>query len=114
MDVSSSLFELAAAELRRTGIILQQRPGEYCVNVKSGSAATAYVTDDLADAIEHGRALAAALPSPEIPDPPESTRPKRRRRQPLRMTPKAIRRRMIRAHNHRLRARALKQQRDEN
>jgi len=110
---SPTLFAAVVAELAACGVQLAARPGEYVVNFRGGTEATAYVTDDLADAIEHGRALAASI----VPaNPPaasrEPTRGKRRRR-PLRMTPKAVRRRMIKAHNRRLRARVIRQEEKE-
>ena len=52
-----------------------------------------------------GRSMAARAPVPA--DPAQG----KRRRRPLRMTPKAINRRKMKAHNYRLRARALKKQR---
>jgi hypothetical protein len=101
-----SLFELAHAELHKLGITLARLPVEYRINFRNGADATARIVETLDEAIELGRALAA-----EAPTTPAAERGRRRR--PLRMTPKAIRRRMIRAHNHRMRARALKQQREE-
>lgn len=96
-------FELAAAELRALGITLARLPGEYCVNYRNGGDRTARLAEDLEQALELGRALAAAAPAPSV----------RRGRRPLRMTPKAVRRRMIRQHNRRLRARMLRRQREE-
>lgn len=40
-------------------------PGEYHVNYEDGTGATNYVTDTLADALEHGRAMAP--PPPKLP-----------------------------------------------
>jgi hypothetical protein len=57
---SPTLFAGVVAELAARGVQLAARPGEYVVNFRGGTEATAYVTDDLADAIEHGHALAAA------------------------------------------------------
>lgn len=94
-----SPFELAAAELRALGIVLTRLPGEYRVNYRNGGDGTARLAEDLEQAVELGRALAADAPAPAA----------RRGRRPLRMTPKAVRRRKIKAHNYRLRARALKQ-----
>ena len=99
-----SRFELAARELRALGVTLAALPGEYRVNFSGGGDATAYLTDDLDDAIEHGRAVARAA---EAKPPPPA-----RKWQKKKMTPKAIRRRMIRAHNRRMRARAIRQQRE--
>ena len=69
-----------------------------------------YLTDDLQDAFEHGRALAASQLAPPAPEkPPEIIRRKWRR--PI--NGKAQRRRMIKAHNYRMRARAIKKQRED-
>ena len=94
-----SPFELAAAELRALGISLRRLPGEYRVNYRNGGEDTARLAEDLDQAVELGRALATAAPLPAV----------RRGRRPLRMTAKAIRRRMIRAHNRRRRARVIRQ-----
>jgi len=99
-----SCFELAARELRVLGITLTRLPGEYRVNFHNGTDATACITETLEDAIEHGRALARASPAKLV-------RPARKR--PLRMTPKVVRRRMIRAHNRCMRARAIRQERED-
>jgi hypothetical protein len=97
-----SRFELAARELRLLGITLTRLPGEYRVNFRAGPDATALMVETLDQALELGRVMAA-----EAPAPPGPAHGKRGRR-PLRMTPKAIRRRMIRAHNRRIHALALK------
>ena len=103
-----SLFEMAAAQLRTLGIVLTPLPGEYRVNFKDGSDDTAYVTDDLIDAIEHGHALAGRRDFPVLIEAAaaEGRRAWRQRRRS--MSAKAMRRRAILAHNHRMRARALK------
>jgi hypothetical protein len=104
-----SAFAQTVAELAAQGVRLRARPGEYVVNIAAGGDATAYVTDDLADAIEHGSAMAATIEhrSSAVPsaDAPRGKRPRRLRR----MTPKAIRRRAIKRHNRRRHARALRQ-----
>jgi hypothetical protein len=110
---SPTLFVSVVAELAARGVRLTARPGEYCVNFRDGSDATAYVTDDLSDAIEHGRALARAVHRPaDAAAPAQPARAKRRRRPPA-MTPKARHGRVIKQHNRRLRARMLRQQREE-
>jgi hypothetical protein len=63
----------------------------------SGKPKTAYFTDDLADAREHGRAMGAARAADQAATTQESTQ----------------RRRLIRQHNRRLRARAIKKPREE-
>jgi len=103
-DRHPALFADSVADLAARGIRLAARAGEYCVNFADGAPTTAYVTDDLMDAIEHGWALARSLPGPDT----APVSPLRRRRRPARMTAKAIRRRAIRRHNRRLRARMLR------
>jgi hypothetical protein len=96
------------------------------VNFRAGSTdATAYFSDNLDDAVEYGRVMAASAlagfiargrRAQEAADraitETAGKAPRRRQRRPLKMTPKAIRRRMIRLHNRRLRARAIKRQDD--
>jgi hypothetical protein len=65
------------------------------------------MAETLDEALALGRSMAADASAPAGP------RRTTRRRRPRRMTPKAIRRRMIRAHNHRMRARAFKTQRED-
>ena len=97
-------FELAAGELRKLGITLRQLPGEYQVNLTGGPDENALAAETLEEALELGRDMAKTLA-------PATAGPRgKRRRRPLRMTPKAVRRRMIRAHNRRVRARAIHQQ----
>jgi hypothetical protein len=57
-------FELAAAELRALGIILARLPGEYRVNYRSGSDATARMAETLDEALELGRSMAADAVAP--------------------------------------------------
>jgi hypothetical protein len=116
-------FEIARDDLRRIGIKLTMHPGTYCVNFAQGSTeATAYFTDDLADAVEHGRAMAASAlagfiergrRAQEAVDQAmaaATVKParRRRRRAPPRSA-KARRRALIKAHNRKLRSRALRQ-----
>jgi hypothetical protein len=101
-----SLFEQARAELAAQGVKLHTRPGEYVVNVRGTPPDKAYVTDDLDAAIDIGRQLAAMIANQHVaktvPAAEGATDQPRRRRKPRRMTPKAMRRRMIRQHNRRL------------
>jgi hypothetical protein len=105
-DKALSPFELATAELRALGITLARLPGEYRVNFRNGADATALTVETLDEALALGHSMAADAPAPANPA------HGRRRRRPLRMTPKAIRRRMIRQHNLRMRSRVLRQQQD--
>src|SRR5437588_10444203 len=95
-----SRFELATRELRALGITLIRLYGEYCVNYRNGTDATAVCLSALAHAIALGRAM-AVVASAEGTAVPVSA--------PRRMTPKAIisSRRMIRAHKRRMHALAL-------
>jgi hypothetical protein len=105
-----SLIMQIMDELRARGVLITNRGGDWCVNVRGGAQATEYLTDDLQDAFEHGRAMAASLlAAPEPEKPPEIFR--RKWRKP--MSARAQRRRMIVAHNYRMRARAIKKQREE-
>jgi hypothetical protein len=108
MSETPSPFERAAAELRKVGITLRKPPGEYQVNLTGGPDENALAAETLDEAVELGREMAKTL----APAPAGAARGKKYLR-PLRMTPKAIRRRRIKAHNYRLRARALKKQREE-
>lgn len=56
-----------ADELRRLGMAFQSAPGEYRVNYRGGSDATAYFTEDLADALATGRQMAERAPPPPLP-----------------------------------------------
>jgi hypothetical protein len=96
-------FELATAELRKLGITLRHLPGEFSVNFRDGNDATARTAETLEDAVELGRDM-AKRPAPAATT--TTAAPGKRYRRPRRMTPKAQRRRMIRQHNRRMRARA--------
>ncbi len=104
-----SRFELAARELRALGITITRLPGEYRVNIRDGTEATAQAVETLDEALALGRSMAAAVPCALV----RSAAAFHQRRGRLGMTPKAVRRRMIRAHNHRMRARAIKEQRED-
>jgi len=113
-DQPPSLFATARAELRAIGIDLTMHPGTWCVNFRGARDATAYFSDDMADAIEHGHAMAASRAIDADPAAPATTgKSPRRKWRPRKMTPKAQRRRLIRQHNRRLRARAIKKPREE-
>lgn len=107
---SQSRFELVAAELRERGLIIRRWPGEYRVNFRNGGDRTARFAEDLDQALEIGREMAAKAAADRTA---AKRAPRRRKRWRKRMTPKARRRRFIRAHNRRARARVLRKQRDE-
>ena len=101
---SLSRFELVVNELRALGLTLRRLPGEYCVNFRNGGDATARMAEDLDQALELGREMAAEAAASRV----ATKQPPRRRWRRKRMTPKARRRRFILGHNRRLRARALR------
>jgi hypothetical protein len=106
-----SLIMSIVDELRAHGILITSRAGGWCVNVRGGTEATAYVTDDLQDAFEHGRAMAvSAAQDAVVPDKP-SLKVRRKWRRPV--SARAMRRRFIRQHNMRLRSRTAQKERDE-
>ena len=142
--------------MRKLGITLAQRPGEYSVNLDGGPDENALTAETLDEAVELGIDMAKTFPpataahiAAKIPpgkvltgkdaldlakaiaqDPRVNARPEnrealeelaqciaaataaagKRHRRPRRMTPKAQRRRMIRAHNRRASTRGLRQQ----
>ena len=46
---------------------MKQAPGEYRVNFRNGRSATEYATDDLQDALQKGREMAAQPRPPSLP-----------------------------------------------
>lgn len=103
-----SLIMQTVDELRAQGILITSRAGEWCVNYRGGAEATAYLTDDLEDAFEHGRIM--ALTATAAPEKSAGHHQRRKRRRPK--SAKAARRAFIRDHNRRLRARALRERHD--
>jgi hypothetical protein len=57
-------FDTIAAELRKLGVTLARLPGEYRVNFRNGSDATAQTVETLDEAIALGRSLAARALAP--------------------------------------------------
>ena len=102
MTGDPSPFELATAEFRMLGITLARLPGEYRVNFRSGTDATARMAETLDEALALGRGMAA--------DAPASAGPAggKRLRRPRRMTPKAYNKRMRMKQLGQMRAHALK------
>jgi hypothetical protein len=103
MSDAISRLELVTAELRSLGMTLRRLPGEYCVNFRNGGDGTARLADNLDQALELGRAMAADKAATQAAEKAPLHRKWRRRR----MTAKAQRRRFIRRHNRRVRARAM-------
>jgi hypothetical protein len=65
-----SRFEPVARELRALGITITRLPGEYCVNIRNGTDATAQAVETLDEALALGRSMAAAYRTPCDPLPP--------------------------------------------
>jgi hypothetical protein len=84
-------FQIAYDRMKALGLVLQQAPGQYRVNFTHGSHATEYVTDDLQDALKHGREMAQE--APPRPDPPLG---------PTRGTAYAKRRAIMYRHNNKI------------
>jgi len=61
-------FECATEEIRGLGQELRKMAGGYRVNFRHGNASTEYETEELADAVQHARLVAAHAPAP--PEPP--------------------------------------------
>ena len=99
-------FEAIAYQFRQRGIVLTRTPAEYSVNYANGKPDTAETRETLPEALELAEAMAREAPAAARIA--SSYRPKRR----LSMRPKAIIKRRIKAQNRRLRARAIKAQRD--
>ena len=109
-DRIPSLIMQIMDELHARGVRITNRGGEWCVNTAAGGTqATEYLTDDLQDALEHARAMAASGPQAPTSETPPSIRRKWRRT----TSSKVQRRRSILTHNHRMRGRALKKQRED-
>jgi hypothetical protein len=104
MSDAISRLELVTAELRVLGMTLRRLPGEYCVNFRNGGDGTARLADDLNQALELGRTMAADKAATQA----AKKTPPRRKWRGRKMTAKAQRRRFIRRHNRRVRARALR------
>lgn len=103
-----SLIMTIVDELRAQGILITSRAGEWCVNFRDGTEATAYVTDNLQDAFEHGRAMALRT---AVASEASAVQHRRKGRRPI--SAKAARRAFIKKHNRRRQARALREQRAE-
>jgi len=105
--MTEKTFHLIAHEFLQRGIIITSLPAEYAVNYLDGGSDTAQTRETLSEAIELAEAMArSALAAAAVQK--ASYRPKRR----LSMGPKAVIKRRIKAHNRRLRAKAIKAQRE--
>lgn len=73
----SNAFNAARDELKALGIVLSQAPGEYRVSF-ADAPASGYATENLDDALKHGRRMAETPPDPRPlplgPTGPRSTR----------------------------------------
>jgi sugar phosphate isomerase/epimerase len=96
-------FEAVAHQFRQRGIIITSLPGAYSVNYLNGKPDSAETRETLREALELAEAMANEAPAAAARS-AAGYRPKRR----LSMRPKAIIKRRIKAHNRRLRARAIR------
>jgi hypothetical protein len=79
MTASRLTLKAATEELKACGMLIASQPGEYRVNYRGGREATAYFTDDLADALSTGKIMAQTPPPPpELPLGPVGRRNSRR------------------------------------
>jgi hypothetical protein len=101
-------FEIAKAELRKLGITITQQPGEYHVSLTGGPDENVLTAETLNEAIALGLVAKAFAPATTS----TAAASGKRYRRPRRMTPKAQRRRMIRQHNRRMRARATRRDKE--
>lgn len=109
-DRIPSLILQLIDELRARGVVITIRGGDWCVRAKGEPEETGYLTDDLKEAFEHGRALAISRTvTPVADDKPTATVAKWRRPTGA----KTRRKRWFRAHNHRVRGWAIKKLREE-
>jgi hypothetical protein len=105
--MTAKSFDLIASEFRRRGVVVTSLPGEYAVNYLNGRSDTAQIRETLSEALERAEEMARSAPAAAAVH-KAAYRQKRR----LSMRPKAIIKRRIKAHNRRLRARAIKAQQD--
>jgi hypothetical protein len=94
-------FHIVCEELKMMGVVLRKGQGEYRVNSRDGATATEYVTDDLTDAVDRGREMAAQVRNRSEP-PLGPTGPNRSRRS------------LMCQHNRKLAARRSRRQTKEN
>lgn len=105
MHEPRTTFDSVAAEVRKLGLIIRRLPGEYLINFRDSSEKTARFAEDLDQALEIGRTMATEAAADRTAT---KRLPRRRGRWRKQMTPKARRRRFVRAHNRRVRSRALR------
>jgi hypothetical protein len=105
--MTAKLFESIASEFRRRGVVITSLPAEYAVNYLDGRSETQQTRETLSEALELAEEMARSVP-PAVAVQKAAYRSKRR----LSMQPNAVIKRRIKAHNRRLRARALKAQRE--
>ena len=99
---------IAKVELRKLGITLTQRPGEYSVNLNGGPDENALTAETLDEAVELGIDMAKTFRAQATPAAPAAA-PGKKYRHPRRMTPKAQRRRFISQKNRQMRAQVMHQ-----
>jgi hypothetical protein len=96
-------FDIVAYKFRKRGIVIKSLPGEYSISYLNGQSDAGEIRETLAEAIEVAELMAceaAAIAARFAAG--------YRRKRRVSMTPKAIIRSRIKAHNMRLRTGALK------
>jgi hypothetical protein len=106
-DSPALSFEAVAYEFRKRGVVITSLPGEYSIGYLNGQSQRSEIRETLIEAIELAEVMACEAPGMAA----RSAAGYRRKRRP-RMTPKAIIKRRIKAHNIRLRGRTIKAQRE--
>ncbi len=77
--MNTTPFQIACEKLKALGLVLQQAPGHYRLNFRNGTTDTEYQTEDLDDALQRAREMAAQTPpAREPPIGPTGPRSKRR------------------------------------
>jgi len=108
-DPSSLAIENLIKQFRAKGVVITRLAGEFSVNYLNGKSDTAVVCETLDAAFSHAERMQNDAPAAAAIT-ASTFRAKRR----LSMRPKAVIKRRIKAHNRRLRARAVKEKRDNN
>jgi hypothetical protein len=77
--MNTTPFQTACEKLKALGLVLQQAPGHYLVNFRNGTTDTEYQTENLDDALQRGKEM-AAQPSPAREPPLGPTGPRSKTR----------------------------------
>jgi hypothetical protein len=96
-------FEAVVYEFRKRGVVIKRLPGEYSIGYLNAQSQSAEIRETLAEAIEMAETMANEAPATTA-----RAAVAGHRKRHASMTPKAIIKRRIKAHNMRRRARAIK------